>query len=96
MLNQSPINFFPQIQGFSTSSTNFIQWNIQGISQKKQELVNLIDKEKPALLCIQENMLQKRTNFNIKNYNGLLKEGYINRLADGGVAIFIHGNIPFK
>ena len=41
-------------------------------------------------------MLSKQTNFNIKNYNGLYKEGHINRRAHGGVAIFIHDNIPFK
>ena len=61
------------------SSTNIIQWNIQGISQKKQELVDIIANEKPATLCIQEAMLSKQTNFKINNYNGLFKEGHINR-----------------
>ena len=78
------------------SSTNVIQWNIQGISQKKQELVDLIAKEKSAILCIQETMLSKQTNFSIKNYNGLFKEEHISCRAHGGVAFFIHSNIPFK
>ena len=71
-----------------------MQRNIQGKSQKKQEVVELIAKEKPAVLYIQEIMLSKQTNFSKNNYNGLFKEGHINRRAHGGVAIFIHGNIP--
>ena len=58
--------------------------------------MDLITKEKPAVLCIQETTLSKQTDFNIKNYNGLFKEGRINRRARGGVAIFILDNIPFK
>ena len=58
--------------------------------------MDLIAIEKPAVLCIQETMLSKHTSFSIKNYNGLFKEGHINRRAHEGVAIFIHGNIPFK
>ena len=41
-------------------------------------------------------MLSKQTNFKIKNYSGLLEEGYINRRSHGGVAIFTHDNILFK
>ena len=32
----------------------------------------------------------------MKNYNGLFKEGHINRRAHGGVVVFIHDNIPFN
>ena len=63
---------------------------------KKQELVDIITKEKPAVLCIQETMLTKQTNFNVKSYNGLFKEGHINRRAHRGVSKFVHDNIPFK
>ena len=58
--------------------------------------MDIIVKEKPAVLCIQETMLSKQTNFNIKNYNELFKEGHINRRPHGGVEIFVHSNIPFK
>ena len=58
--------------------------------------MEIIAKEKPAVLCIQETMLSKQTNFNIKNYPGFFKEGHINRRPHGGVAIFIHSNIHFK
>ena len=66
------------------------------MSQKKEELVDLTVKEKPAVIFIQESMLSKQTSFNIKNYTGLFKEGHITRHAHGVVAIFIHENIPFK
>ena len=41
LLNQSPINLPPQIQDFSISSTNVIQWNNQGISNKKVEIIDI-------------------------------------------------------
>ena len=66
------------------------------MSQKKQELVDLIAKEKPAVLRIQETMLSKQTNFNIKKYEGIFKERHKNRRAHEGVPVFIHKNILFK
>ena len=58
--------------------------------------MDLISKEKPDFLCIQETMLSKQTKLNLKNYNGLFKEGHMNDRAHGGVAIFIHEIIPFQ
>ena len=72
------------------SSTNIIQWNVQWIANMKAELADLIAKVNPDILCIQETMLSKQINFNLKNYNGLLKEGHTNYRGHGGVAIFIH------
>ena len=86
----------PQIQDFSNSSTNVILLNSQGIANKKTELTYLISIEKPDVLCIQETMFSKQTNFNLKNYKGLLKEGHTNYWAHGGVAIFIHKTIPYQ
>ena len=47
-----------------------------GIANKKSELMGLISEEKPDVLCIQETILSKQTNFNLKYYNGLFKEGH--------------------
>ena len=44
MYNQIPINIPLQIQDFSISSTKIIQWSIQGIANRKAELVDLIAK----------------------------------------------------
>ena len=56
--------------------------------------MDVVAKEKPDVFCIQETMLSKQTNFNLKNYNGLLKEGHTKYRAHGEVAIFIHETIP--
>ena len=58
--------------------------------------MDLIAKEKPDVICIEETMLSKQTNFNLKNYNELFKEGNANHQAHGGVAIFIHYTIPYQ
>ena len=58
--------------------------------------MDIIAKEKPDVLCIQETMLSKQTNFNLKNYNGLIKEGHTNIRAHGGVGIFIYETIPYQ
>ena len=89
MLNQSPINLPPQIQNISTSSTNIIQWNIQGIAKKKAELLDLTAKETQHVLYIQEITLPKLKKFNWKNYSGLFKEGHTNYPTHGGAEIFI-------
>ena len=46
-----------------------MHWNIQGITNKKTELVDPITKEKPDVIYIQETMLSKQINFNLKKYN---------------------------
>ena len=62
--------------------------------------MDLISKEKTDVLCNQETMLSKQTNFNVKNYNGIFKEGHTNYRAHGGVATFIYEklllNIPLQ
>ena len=44
----------------------------------KAELMDQRSEEKQHVLCIQETMLSKQTNFNLKNHNGLFKEGHTN------------------
>ena len=85
----------PQIQDFSISSTNIMPWKNQGIENKKAELVDLIAKEKPGILCNQETMLSKQKDFNLKNYIGLLN-GHTNYQAHEVVAIFVHKKIPYQ
>ena len=58
--------------------------------------MDLIAHEKPDVLCIQETMLTKQTNFNLKNYNELFNKGHTNYRAHGGVAIFLHENVPYQ
>ena len=58
--------------------------------------MDLISREKLEVLCIQETRLSKKTNSNLKNYNGLFKEGHTNYRAHRGVAFFIHEIIPYQ
>ena len=58
--------------------------------------MDLISKEKPDVLCIQETVLWKQTHFNVKNYTGLFKEGHVNNWTHGGVADFIHESISYQ
>ena len=41
-------------------------------------------------------MLSKQTSFNLKNYNGLFKEGHANDRAHGEVAMFNHETITYQ
>ena len=94
--NLSPINPCPHIQEFSFSSTNFIQWNSQGIANENTELLDLIAKEKPDVLCIQKTIIPKQTNFKLKYYIGVFKEGHINYWAHWGVVICIYQNLTLN
>ena len=62
--------------------------------QTRRQLVDLVSKEKPDVLCIQETMLTKQANFNLKNYNELLEE-HTNYRAHRAVAMIIHETIPY-
>lgn len=70
-----------------------IQWNCQGARTRKQELLDLIQNEKPVVLAIQETKLQESTTFNLPGYTCYRKEGHFNRTPHGGVAIFVHQDI---
>ena len=96
MYNQSP-NILPsQIRDVQISSTVIMQINSQGIANKKADFLGLKFKEKLNVICIQETMLLKQTNFNLKNFNELPKERHTNYRTHGGVAIIINENIPHQ
>ena len=44
---------------------------------------------------MQETKLADYVNFNIPDYSVVRKDGTFNRTPHGGVAIFIHNNIPY-
>ena len=71
-----------------------IQWNMQRITGKKDELLYLIEKESPSIIAIQETMLKQDDKFNISNYNIINKQGTFNRRVRGGVSLLIHESIP--
>jgi ribonuclease HI len=72
-----------------------LQWNAQGIRSKKDELSELIETHKTDIVAIQETKLWTNSKFSIPNYNELRKDGHYNRNPHGGVALYIHSDIPF-
>ena len=70
-----------------------IQWNIRGARVNYCELLLLITKYCPAIICLQETHLKNNTSINMKNYYSY---NYIKQYTDrfyGGLSIIIN-NIP--
>ena len=53
------------------TSKNIISLNSQGIPNKKHESLDFISKFELGILFIQETILRKQSNFNIKHNDGL-------------------------
>ena len=80
----------------SVSGHSLLQWNCQGIRNKKEEIIQYIDSFKIDILTVQETMLDTNQNFNLPNYNIERCDGHFNRRAHGGVATFIHSSLPYE
>ena len=71
-----------------------IQWNIRGARVNYSELLLLITKYFPAIICLQETHLKNNNTINIKNYYSY---NYIKQYTDrpsGRSSIIINNNIP--
>ena len=77
-------------------TTSIIQWNVQGIHQRKDEILELSKSFQASIIAAQETFLWENSNFKIPNFNCLRKDGHFNVRAHGGVALFIRENIPYK
>ena len=73
-----------------------VQWNVGGMSNKKKEIIELINTYKANIVALQETMLSNDYLIKIPKYNVVAKEGTFNYRQHGGVAIYIHGDIPFQ
>ena len=77
-------------------TTSIIQWNVQGIQQRKDEILELSKSFQASIIAAQETFLWENANFKIPNFNCLRKDGHFNVRGHGGVALFIRENIPYK
>ena len=71
-----------------------IQWNIRRARVNYSELLLLITKYCPAIICLQETHLKNNNTINIKNY---YLYNYIKQYTDkpcGGSSVIINNNIP--
>ena len=75
--------------------TAVIQWNVQGIRNKKQELIKLIQDYNASILALQETKMPEEYLYKIPNYQILATDGHYNSGHHGGVALYLHSDIPF-
>lgn len=69
-----------------------VQWNCLSLTTRKQDLINVINKHDPFLVCLQETWLRKESLFKMPGYVCLREDrpdGY------GGVAILIKNSMSF-
>jgi len=71
-----------------------LQWNSQGVANKKDELCDMIQRGKYTILAVQETMLSDRHKFRLPNFQCIRRSGHYNRRAHGGVAVFYHDSVP--
>ena len=77
------------------TKTKIIQWNIQGIRNKKSEILQLLSNFKADILLLQETKVPSNFLHRIPNFSVVAKEGTTCRQSHGGVATYIHQDIPF-
>jgi len=77
-------------------NTSILQWNVQGISTSKEDILKIINEKKPAVLAFQETFLGNDFNIRIPGYNVLSKKGHYNHRFHGGVALYIHSSYPYS
>ena len=75
---------------------SIIQWNTRGINSAKQDLLKLIEDNKPSAIAIQETFLGNDFIIKIPGYIGICKQGHYNQRFHGGVAIYIHASCPYE
>ena len=73
----------------------FLQWNVQGIRNKKDELSEMIEEYKPAVIAVQETKIDNNKICNLTNYNYIHKDGHTNYTIHGGVGLYIHETVPY-
>ena len=76
-----------------TENVNIIQWNAQGLTTSKEDLLKLIEDYEPTVIAIQETFLANNFSIPIKEYTPYCKQGSFNRRFHGGVATYVHNSL---
>ena len=79
-----------------SNGTSIIQWNAQGLRNKKNELLDLINANNASIIAIQETKLSNNCHIRLPNYNIIMKDGHYNHGPHGGVALYIHSSVPYQ
>ena len=76
----------------SEYAIRILQWNAQGISTSKEDLLKLISECEPRV--IQETFLAGDIKVKLGGFNCYSKQGSFNRRYHGGIATYLHNLIP--
>ena len=71
-----------------------LQWNAQGVSTSKEDLLKLVDEHQPMIIAIQETFLADDVAVKIKGFNSYSRQGKFNRRYHGGISTYIHESMP--
>ena len=71
---------------------NIIQWNAEGVYQKKTPLMQRLKKEDVDVACIQETHLKEKHRFRVEGYQAFRHDR--KRTKKGGVLILVKNSIP--
>ena len=73
-----------------------LQWNCQGIRNKKDELLYYVETFGIDIIALQETMQNLNYYTNLQGYNLEHCDGHFNRTAHGGVGLYIHQDLPYE
>ena len=75
---------------------SILQWNLQGMSSSKEDILKLVHDNTPSILAFQETFYGNNFMAKIPNFHGLCKQGHFNQRYHGGVALYIHSSCPYQ
>ena len=75
-------------------SSNIIQWNCRGIKANYNEILLLLSKFNPSLVCLSETFLKESDKISFKNYSMYNHIDKNQSKASGGTSIIINNNCP--
>ena len=76
------------------NNDNLIQWNCERIRYKKEEICEMIQIYKPAVISVEETKLCQNCDFRVPNYSLYRKDGHFSSTPHGGSAVLIRQAIP--
>ena len=80
----------------SEYAIRILQWNAQGISTSKEDLLKLISDYEPHVIAIHETFLAGDVKVKLGGFNCYSKQGSFNRRYHGGIATYLHNSIPVQ
>ena len=78
------------------SASRILQWNAQGVTTVKEDIIRLIETFEPSVLGFQETYLANNYQIKQTGYTAMVKQGTYNRGYYDRVAMYIHDSCPFQ